>query len=431
MRLMVERFRSRIADFIAQREDLVLVLRCSGPDCALLCKIVEGLDESSTSELYWTVIDDFNDAPSFVEACVQAFAKKHEAVRLALQQQKLPSWPPLPAAIADPTALPPVERLHQLIVFSRSLLPTLTGCGVVWALLPFQVSDREAYKDFVTSLWRHQFPFPWCHHVRLLIRDDFDCPALAADIGQAPRISEYIVDFSPEAIRHGLEEEAGDERAPLGDRVNSCLMLAGIDFSHGRYDRAIQQYDIVHQYAANSQNPTLAAIALNGIGDALRALGRVAEADVIMQTALAPAAAAPQPPIPVLFDLYSKLGELRLSQERWPEAEVFLQGAADFALFLHDPDQRLKYLKLTGEAQYRQAKITPALKTWYAGAIVAGKLRRDDDYRVFVKLLESHYATLSAPQDFARVMDRVAREIASHDPDAIPSEFVAPAQGRG
>ena len=61
-----------------------------------------------------------------------------------------------------------------------------------------------------------------------------------------------------------------------------------------------------------------------------------------MQTALAPAAAAPQPPIPVLFDLYSKLGELRLSQERWPEAEVFLQGAADFALLLHDPDRRLR-----------------------------------------------------------------------------------------
>src|SRR5262249_41445577 len=159
-----------------------------------------------------------------------------------------------------------------------------------------------------------------------------------------------------------------------------------------------------HQYAASSQNPTLAAVALNGMGDALRAMGKVAEADVALQAALAPAATAPQPPVPVLSDVYSKLGELRLSQERWQEAEVFLQGAADFALLLHDPDQRLKYLKLLGEAQYRQAKTTPALKTWYAGAVVAGKLRRDEEHRAFVRQLEHHYAAMDAPNDLARVM---------------------------
>jgi tetratricopeptide (TPR) repeat protein len=428
MRQMVERLRLRVEEFIGQRDDLVLVVRCSESDTALVSKVVEGQDESSTSELYWTMVDDFDDAPSFVDACVRSFATKHNTVRLALQQQKLPAWPPLPVRIADPAGLPPVERLKELIIFIRSLLPTLTGCGVVWALLPMQINDGEAYAAFVRSLWRHEFPFPWCHHVRMMVRDDFDAPILAAEIGVAPRVGEYVVDFSPDAIRQGLEEEAGDDNAPLGDRVNSCLMLAGIDFSHGRYDRAIQQYDIVHQYAASSQNPTLAAVALNGMGDALRALGKVAEADVVMQTALAPAAAAPQPPIPVLFDLYSKLGELRLSQERWPEAEVFLQGAADFALLLHDPNQRLKYLKLLGEAQYRQAKTTPALKTWYAGAIVAGKLRRDDEYRGFVTQLQNHYSAAGAPEDLERVMDHVAREIASHDPDALPAEFVLPAK---
>ena len=431
MRRMVEQLRSRVAGFIGQRDDLVLVLRCTASDCALVSKVIEGEDEASTSELYWTVIDAFDDAPSFVDACVRSFATKHEAVRLALQKQNLPAWPPLPEAIADPATLPPIDRLKQLIVFSRSLLPTLTGCGVVWALLPMEINDGAAYENFVTALWRHEFPFPWCHHVRMIVRDDFDAPMLAAETAVAPRVGEYVVDFSPDAIRQGLEEEAGDDGAPLGDRVNSCLMLAGIDFSHGRYDRAIQQYDIVHQYAANSQNPTLAAIALNGMGDALRALGKVAEADVMMQTALAPAAAAPQPPIPVLFDLYSKLGELRLSQERWQEAEVFLQGAADFAMFLHDPDQRLRHLKLVGEAQYRQAKTTPALKTWYAGAVVAGKLRKDDEYRIFVRQLQSHYAAVGTAEDLARVMDHLAREIASHDPDAIPSEFVPAAKEQG
>jgi tetratricopeptide (TPR) repeat protein len=304
----------------------------------------------------------------------------------------------------------------------------LTGCGVVWALLPMQINDAARWAEFVTELWRHEFPFPWCHHVRMIVRDDFATPVLNSEIGKSPRVGEYVADFSPVALRQSLEEEAGDDDAPLGDRVNSCLMLAGIDFSHGRYDRAIQQYDIVHQYAASSQNPTLAAVALNGMSDALRALGKVSEAEVVMQSALAPAAAAPQPPVPVLLDLYGKLGELRLSQGRWQEAEVFLQGAADFALFLHDPDQRLKYLKLLGESQYHQAKTIPALKTWYAGAVVAGKLGRTEEHDAFVKQLRNHYAVVDGPNDLTRVMDHMSREIGSYDPDALPPEFVRPAE---
>jgi tetratricopeptide (TPR) repeat protein len=293
-----------------------------------------------------------------------------------------------------------------------------------------QINDAAGWAEFVTALWRHEFPFPWCHHVRMIVRDDFTSPVLEAKIGKSPRVAEYVADFSPEALRQSLEEEAGNESAALGDRVNSCLMLAGIDFSHGRYDRAIQQYDIVHQYAASSQNPTLAAVALNGMSDALRALGKVNEAEVVMQSALAPAAAAPQPPVPVLFDLYGKLGELRLSQGRWQEAEVFLQGAADFASFLHDPDQRLKYLKLLGESQYRQKKTIPALKTWYAGAVVAGKLGRSEEHDAFVKQLRNHYAAVDTPSDLARVMDYMRREIASYDPEALPPEFVRPAEGQ-
>jgi tetratricopeptide (TPR) repeat protein len=418
-----------VAEFVGQREDLVLVVRCTGSDCTLVSKIVEGQDESSTSELYWTVIDAFNGAQTFVDTCVTSFVTKHEAVRLALERQNLPAWPPLPERVANPAGLPPTERLKELIVFSRSLLPTLTGCGVVWALLPMEINDRDAYADFMTSLWQHQFPFPWCHHVRIIVRDEFAAPILTDHIGRAPRVCEYVTDFSPEAIRQSLEEEAGDDSAALGDRVNSCLMLAGIDYSHGRYDRAIQQYDVVHQYAAAAQNPTLAAIALNGMGDALRAQGRVDAADLVLQSALAPASIAPQPPVPVLLDLYGKLGELRLSQERWHEAEVFLQGAADFAVLQRDPDQRLKHLKALGEAQYRQTKTIPALKTWYAGAVVAGKLGRDDEHKMFVSALRAHYAAVGDDKNLARVMDAMGQQIAAHDPDAVDPEAIARIHG--
>jgi len=418
MRQKVDRLRQQLATFVGQRDDVALVVRCSEADCGLVAKVLEGLDESSTSELFWVVIDAFHDAASFVDACVQTLAARHEAVRLTLQQQNLPAWPPLPAQIESAVELPPVARLKELMTFSRSLLPTLNGCAVVWALLPMQVEDGDAYADFAWSLWQHQFPFPWCHHVRMIVRDDFATPALTETAAASPRVSSCEVDFSPEAIRQALEDEAGDDGAELSDRVNSCLMLAGIDFSHGRYDRAIQQYEVVHQYAAVTQNPTLATVALNGLGDALRSQGKVHEASQALEAAIAPASMASPPPIPVLFDLYMKLGELRLSQRRWEEAEVYLQGASDFAYLLHDPDGRLRGLKLLGEAQYEQTKTDDALKTWFAGAVVAGKLGKDDERADFTATLRRHYETIGGGRDFMAVMERIRQEIASHVPDA-------------
>jgi tetratricopeptide (TPR) repeat protein len=282
---------------------------------------------------------------------------------------------------------------------------------VVWALLPGQIEDARAYADFAWSLWQHQFPFPWCHHVRMIVRDEFAAPALSEMVAASPRVGSCEVDFSPEAIREALEEEAGDDNAELSDRVNSCLMLAGIDFSHGRYDRAIQQYEVVHQYAAATQNPTLATVALNGLGDALRSQGRVDEAAQAMEAAIAPAALASPPAIPVLFDLYMKLGELRVSQRRWEEAEVYLRGASDFAYLLHDADARLRGLKLLGEAQYEQTKTDDALETWFAGAVVSGKLGKDDQRAEFTTCLRRHYEELDAERDFAAVVDRMQKEI--------------------
>src|SRR6266567_2897947 len=83
---------------------------------------------------------------------------------------------------------------------------------------------------------------------------------------------------------------------------------------------------------------------------------------------------------------------IRHSQKRWAEAEIFLHGAAEFAVLMRDPEQRLRCWKLLGAAQYQQAKTEAAFKTWCDGAIVAGKLKRDKEHQEFLKLVREHYA---------------------------------------
>ena len=413
MRQLVEGFQARVAGFITQREDLVLVVRCSEPDTVAVAKVLEGLDESSGSELYWTVTDAFLDATSYADSCVQAFATRHEALRLAMEQKETAPPPALPQDVGDPNALPPVERLRALIVFSRSLLPTLSGTGVVWSLLPFQVADRRAYAEFMTALWEHEFPFPWCHHVRIIVRDPTEGPVLEPFATAAARVSITSLDLSPDTIRTALEEQAGNEAVPLGERVNACLLLAGIDFSHGRYDRAIQQYDVVHRYAAVMQNPTLAVVALNGVADVLRTLGQEDQAALLLHTSLAPASLAPFPPVPLLQDIYQKLAAHYTARDQFAEAEIFLQGSANFAYVMRDPPQRLKALKSLGEVQYRQGKVDAALENWFAGAVVAGKLEMATEHEGFMGYLRGHYAQTNEEREFEALQARVYREINS------------------
>jgi len=123
--------------------------------------------------------------------------------------------------------------------------------------------------------------------------------------------------------------------------------------------------------------PVLGAIALQGMADVHSANGRKAEAGKMLQAALAPAAAASSPPVPILFNLYHNLGALRYEEQKWDEAEVYFNGAAEFALLQHDPQQRLHCWEMMGRAQYQQNKIEPALKTRNGvGNLACGVLAR-------------------------------------------------------
>ena len=413
MRQIVETLRDDLTKFIVGRDDLVLVVQSSDSDAAVTSTILGSIDESSTSELFWSVVDDFVDAQSFVEACIHSFAAKHDAVRLVLEKKAEPSLPELPAEITQSGELEPVERLKQLIVFSRTLLPTLNGCAVVWGFLPMQITNVSGYVQFMTSLWQHEFPFPWCHHIRMIVRDVHPESLFGSRLNSCPRVRVTSIDLSPDSLREALEEEAGDDELPLEQRVNSTLILAGMDYSHARYDRAIQQYEVVHRYAAATNNPTLAAIALHGIGESHRLSGHSDLSGGFYEAAIGSAGQASSPPVPVLFNLYLNLGQVRHSQQRWEESEVYYKGAADFAYVLRDPEHRLHCWHKLGEAQYQQGKSDEAMHTWSDGAIVAGKLDLDDDYQAFISRLRAHYAQQDDHDGLSATMAHIETSVAA------------------
>src|SRR5215831_14056915 len=111
MRKLFDSISGRLHGFIDQRDHVALVVRCRDADGIAILKMLEGLDEASTSEMYWMYSGEFSEPRAYVSAIIQDFATKHEGVRLALEHKKVAGWPPIPPPILDESPAP-VQRLR-------------------------------------------------------------------------------------------------------------------------------------------------------------------------------------------------------------------------------------------------------------------------------------------------------------------------------
>ena len=390
MRKAFERVTQRLQAFIAQRDDLALVLTSPGAQSALLLKILESLQENSSSELFWIFSAPFAGPGEFVAAAVEDFAARHQAVRLLQEKEGMAVWPELPRTLRDPRRRP-AERLRELMVFGRSLLPAPEGMLVVWGLFPLEIADPAGYAALARDVLQHEFPFPWCHHMRIILRDDPACPALGPALGQPPRVAWYAPDLSPQALEQALDEEAADEDLPLEQRLQAVLVSAGCDYAHRRYDRALDKYRLLFPYFAGKGNLALSALVLNGMGEVHLAQGNQDEAAECFLAAVVPAADGAAPPLPVLTNVVLNLARLRTSQRKWADAASYWNELQKLAAAQRNPPLKVFALEQLGQARYEQGEVAAALEAWQAGETAAEKLELPRQRRNILERLRGHY----------------------------------------
>jgi hypothetical protein len=358
------------------------------------------------SEIFWTSLDDFTKAPAYVEAVVGSFSLRHEAVRLTLEKEGKPPWPRLPPAVASGQT-PPVERLRALLTFSRSLVPVRDGVVTVWTLFPTEIEDPAAYAALFRDVLKHEFPFPWCHHLRVVLREDPAQRPLRAALQDAPRVQWFDLDLSLPALERSMEEEVADPAVPLDQRLGTLLVMAGVDSAYKRYPAAREKYTLLVHYHRAKGNHQLAALALNGLGEVHQRTGDLAQAGRFFEAALEPASAAPVPS-PVALNVVMNLAALRAEQGRWADAEAYYDSGEQLGMLLRNPAAKFQCLEHRGLAQYRQQKIDQAVATWTAGADLAEKLGETAFCRSLLDRLEDHYRRSRQGAEVDRVRARLA-----------------------
>jgi tetratricopeptide (TPR) repeat protein len=352
--------------------------------------LLEQVEAGRASDMFWTFTDEFIGAYEYADAVVSAFATRHEGVRLAMEKEGMQPWPPIPRGILSEDA-PPPQRLRQLAAFSRQLLPVPNGGNIVWAFYPLEIADHREYAELIRQVVEHDLPNPWCHHLRFIARDEPATPAVREALTDSPRVQWYEPDLSHDAVKRSIEDEAADESLPLEERMTNFLMLAGGDQANRLYPEALEKYSLLLQYHAPLGNLSMAALALNGMGETYEKLGDLESAADSYQAALIPATQAEYPPIPVLLNITLNLANLRYGEERWAEAEGYYDLAQQLATAARNPPVKIESLEFRGICQHRQRKFAEAEQSWYDGSVIAGALEELELCRRLVARLRQYY----------------------------------------
>ncbi len=377
MKKLFDAVTARLREFAAQRDTLGLIVRSPAHESAYILKILQGEDETDTSNVYWSFAEDFAGSRPYADAIVAAYEAKLKGVQELQAKEGQEPWPGLPPEAADPKGAP-AARIKALMIHSRGLLPKLDGHAVIWTFFPQKIDAPLEYALFFEALLKHEMPFPWCHHLRILVRDE-RTPALLAGLpAKVGRLQEYAPDLSQPAMEKAVEEEAADETAPLPQRLQNALILANLDFSHRRYAEALKKYDVLLKYYLATKNTTFAALTLNGMGEVYDRMEKPREAKAHFEAALLPAIEGDSKPI--LLNISLNLGNLMAKHKQWPEAESYYGSAATFAQALLIPQTRMQALDNQAQCLYRLGKPKEALEAW-DGALTLAKGLDEKDFQ--------------------------------------------------
>jgi hypothetical protein len=414
MRILVEAIAARLDTFVAQRDHAALIIRASDADAITVLKCVENNDDGSVSELYWIHPEPFSTIPQYARDVVQSFAARHQAVSAAMKLKEMQPWPPIPAAILDESR-DPSERMRELMIFSRSLLPAGEGALSVWALIPAQIADPISHSAFFDALLAHTNPFPWFHHLRFFVRED-----ASGRLSQAlyqkrvQRVDYFAPDLSNEAIRRSLDEEASSPDLPADQRIQALFLSAQCDFTDRNFARAMEKHAFVLQHHIASGNAPMAALSLHSIGEIHERLGRGEQAARCFENSFAVAAEDEQPQLPILLNALLSLANLRLGQNRLAEAEAYYDNAEKLSTVLRNPVTKLQSLENLGYCQYAQGKVDEAVQQWRSGAAIAEKLEQPVLEQNILARLRYHFFHMNQGREVRAIDTRLAALAQSH-----------------
>ncbi|WP_394829443.1 hypothetical protein [Pendulispora albinea] len=392
----------RLRAFVTEQDTKVLlVVEVNDASNGLVVKSLDILDEEA-DDMFWLFVDDFTNAWEFADRVVYRVHERRELANAALAKENEPAWPPLPREALDRSFAPTV-RIRAAMAYARDLSPNLDEVRLVCAFFPARIAgDPASYRALVLELMAHEFPDPWCHHMRILVRDDAARPALRDAPGLVRGTDSYAPLLAPPDLEAAVEAQAADPTAPIEVRMQSLLTLAGIDYAHQRYPQALDKYKLAGSYYRATGRHALYALTLNGMGEVMARAQQPEAARRYFESALTPALhrlgqeddPAHADAVPVLLNINLNLGNLYFNWQRWADAGAYYEVAKGIAHGMVLAPVKIMCLENIGVCHYALGRHLEAVKAWEEGVVLARGIEAEEQLRSLLARQREAYHTL-------------------------------------
>jgi tetratricopeptide (TPR) repeat protein len=205
--------------------------------------------------------------------------------------------------------------------------------------------------------------------MRIVVREESRQAPLSRARRTTSAVEFYAPDMGQQAVQASLEDEAYNSTLPLPQRMQSLLLLAGMDLAYQRFPEAAQKYALLARYHGALGPKPLHALSLNGIGEVFDRSGNKKEAKRYYELALIPAVAAEDPAS--LINITGNLGNLHRLSGNWREASGYYDGLALLAQAVGNDELRLRSLEQMGFCRHKLGDVKGAWESWNAGVTLA------------------------------------------------------------
>jgi hypothetical protein len=393
MRNLFEQLTRTLRHFLAQRDDLLLLVACGDDDVALVLKALRDLDRNSPGDLFLLFGDDFDAPDSFLTNMARRFEEEHSLTNEAVPANE-GKLPPLPADFLNP-ASPPPARLEAGLRYAQSLIEPGQGQRFLWGMGPKKIADPKSYLELLARLTPRPEIRPWMRGARIVARVPADFRLDRSPLAGARRVNVEPFVIPPDAHEQGLLADAADRKLPPGERMRAEVQLAYLDYAHSRFDSATQRFRRALAFFQWAGVPVMEGLIISGLGDIARRQENWKQAQHWYACAVVPAAKAGNPMLTAT--IVQNLALVAYHEKRFADAEERYGELATLKRGMFDEVGLAEALEWQGICQEKQQAYDRAVASWEGAALVCKTFELQDRLPPVLTHLRRGYEKLKRP----------------------------------
>jgi tetratricopeptide (TPR) repeat protein len=405
MQQIIQQIIDTLTGFISHAEERVMLIEAKDDEAPLLLKSFGMVEEAeNVPDIFLSFGDDFHDIRNYVEMMIERQRDQIEQLNIQLEKAEKPLLEQIPDELLQRNA-PAHARLAGLFRHIRKIIEP--DRQVIWLIYPLTGVEREAFFLQLFGPVVQQIIANGFEGTKLIVRDT-PSRLLFRDLGceqDRPEVLCYQPEVDFPSVMKKIEENANKKDAPVEERVQSTMLMAGIDVAEKRYDSALSKNQWILGHYQRTDQKQNESIVRNNIGDIHYLQSQFPEAQKNYEAAVTIAVAEKSQPL-VLYQSMN-LGNALFMQQKFDEALIYYDSAEKLAEANKILIQRVAAIGRIGDTKRAKGELDEAIKVYEGGT----DLCRTESYKLGLKHLLERLVEAYEEKEDGRKKQRATKEL--------------------